>query len=75
MTLMNVTVNLSAAEMAQIKLLTAITNEGDALTKAAREFLRISQLRELKGTSGNVDYTDASETMEALELREGNLHE
>ncbi len=67
---MSVTVNLSADEVAQIKRFTDIANEGDAVTKAAREFLRVVKLRELKAASGNVDYQDAGEALEALELRE-----
>ena len=67
---MTVTLNLSADEVAQIRHFTAANNESDALTKAVREFLRISQLRELKDMSGKLDYADISETMEALELRE-----
>ena len=68
---MSVTVDLSADEVAQIKHFTELNNENDAVTKAAREFLRVSQLRELKAASGKVDYQDVGEAMEALELREG----
>ena len=67
---MTVTVNLSLEEMAQIKRLTDLENENEALTKAAREFLRVTQLRELKAASGKVDYQEVGEAMEALELRE-----
>jgi hypothetical protein len=67
---MSVTINLSSDELAQIKRFTDIENESDAVTKAAREFLRLVKLRELKAASGNVDYQDAGEAMEALELRE-----
>ena len=67
---MSVTVNLSSDEVAQIKRFTDIDNENDAVTKAAREFLRVVKLRELKAASGNVDYQDAGEAMETLELRE-----
>ena len=45
---MSVTVNLSSEEVAQIKRFTEIENENEAVTKAAREFLRVIQLRELK---------------------------
>ena len=38
-------------------------------TMAAREYLRVVQLRELKAMSGKVDYQDAGDAMEALELR------
>ena len=67
---MSVTVDLSAEELAQIKRFTELQNEREAVTKAAREFIRVNQLRELKGASGKVDYSDMGETMEALELRE-----
>jgi len=67
---MSVTVNLNSDELAQIKRLTELDDESDAVTKAVREFLRVSQLRELKAASGRVDYQDVGAAMEALELRE-----
>jgi hypothetical protein len=67
---MSVTVNLSSEEVDQIKNFTELKDESDALTKAAREFIRIYHLRELKNASGKVDYEDMSNAMEALELRE-----
>jgi hypothetical protein len=67
---MSVTVNLSSDEVAQIKRFTDLENENEAVTKAAREFLRVVQLRELKAASGNVDYHEVGEAMEALEIRE-----
>jgi hypothetical protein len=45
------------------------------VTKAAREFLRVVQLRELKAASGKVEYLEAGEAMEALELRERQMHQ
>lgn len=67
---MSVTVNLSPEEVIQIKRLTELQDENAAVAKAAREFLRVTQLRELKAASGNVDYVGAGEELEALELRE-----
>lgn len=67
---MSVTVNLSPDEVAQIKRFTEITDDSDAVTKAAREFLRLLKLRELKGVSGKLDYQDLGNTLEELELRE-----
>jgi len=67
---MSVTVNLNSDELAQIKRLTELDDESDAVTKAVREFLRVSQLRELKAASGRVDYQYVGAAMEALELRE-----
>lgn len=65
----SVTVNLNSDELAQIKRLTEIENENEAVTMAAREYLRVTRLRELKAASGN-DYEDVGGAMEALELRE-----
>jgi hypothetical protein len=67
---MSVIIDLSSDELAQIKRFTDLENEKEAVTKAAREFLRVAQLRELKGVSGKFDYQHMGETMEALELRE-----
>jgi len=72
---MSVTVNLSPDEVAQIKRFTDLKNENDAVTKAVREFLRVVQLRELKAASGKVDYHEAGEAMEGLELRERHLNQ
>jgi Arc/MetJ family transcription regulator len=69
---MSVTVNLSAEEVAQIKRATEVSDEKEAVAKAAREFLRVAGLRELKGASGKVDYKGVGEEMEALELRESH---
>jgi len=70
---MSMTVNRSLDEVSQIQRFTELENESEAVTKAAREFLRVMQLRELKAASGNVDYQDVGEAMEALELRERRL--
>jgi len=75
MLLMSVTVNLTSNEVAQIKRFTELEDEKEAVTKAAREFLRVAQLRELKAASGKVDYQDAGDAMEALELRERHLNQ
>lgn len=72
---MSVTVNLSSQEVAQIKRLTELENESEAVAKALREFLRVGQLRELKVASGKVDYQEAGESMEILELRERPLNQ
>jgi hypothetical protein len=72
---MSVTINLNSEELAQIKRFTELENENEAVTKAAREFIRVSQLRELKSASGKLEYQDVSEAMEALELREGHTNQ
>ncbi len=62
-------------EVAQIKRFTDLEDENQAVTKALREFLRVAQLRELKAASGNVDYRDVAQNMEALEFREGGSNQ
>ena len=72
---MSITVNLSAEEVAQLKRATEVDDEKEAVTRAIREFLRLSSLRELKAASGKVDYVGVAEEMEALELRENRPEE
>ena len=67
---MSVTVDLTLDEVTKIKQFTALASESDAVTKAAREFLRVSELQELKASSGKLDYQEVGDAMEALELRE-----
>jgi hypothetical protein len=67
---MSVTINLSSDEVDQIKRFAELQNETEAVAKAAREFLRMTQLRELKAVSGKVDYCDGGDELEAMELRE-----
>ncbi len=67
---MSITINPSPEEIAQIKRLTELANETEAVAMAAREFLRVAQLRQLKAASGKLDYSDQSEALEAMELRE-----
>ena len=47
--LMSITIDMPANEIAAIKKLTHLDNDAEAVLRAAREFLRLSGLRELKG--------------------------
>ena len=67
---MTVAVNLSDEEVSQIKRITRLEDEAEAVTKAAREFLRISKLKQLKSVSGKVDFDLDWEELESLELGE-----
>jgi hypothetical protein len=67
---MVVTVHLTDEELAQIKRITREETETDAVAKAAREFLRISELRQLKAVSGKVDFELNWRDLESMELRE-----
>lgn len=67
---MSLTVDLTSDEVAQLRQITCVEDDAAAVTKAAREYLRLSRLRELKAVSGKVDYEDPSEQLESLELGE-----
>jgi|ABSQ01.1.fsa_nt_gi Arc/MetJ family transcription regulator len=67
---MGVTVTLSTDELAQVKQLTQIDSDSEAVGHAVREFLRLYQLRQLQSVSGHVDFVDQSEQLESLELGE-----
>jgi metal-responsive CopG/Arc/MetJ family transcriptional regulator len=59
--------------LAAIRQLTNSQNDSEAIEKAAREYLRISRLRELKSASGMVDFDLDWQQLEALELQEPGL--
>ncbi len=67
---MSVTVTLTSEELAQIKQITKLDSDCHAVEKAAREFLRLSGLRQLKAVSGKVDFEDNWQELESLELDE-----
>ena len=58
---MSITIQMSDQDVAAIKELTQLQDEGEAIKKAAQEFLRLSRLRELKLASGKVEWSDQSE--------------
>lgn len=70
---MSLIVDLTSDEVAQIKKITRLQDDAAAVTKAAREYLRLSRLRELKAVSGKVDYDDESAQLESLELGESGF--
>jgi hypothetical protein len=67
---MSVTVELRDVEIAQIKRFTGLDSDSAAIAHAAREYLRVAQLKELKTASGTVDYQENWHSLEALELKE-----
>jgi hypothetical protein len=56
-------------EIDALKQLTHRENDGEAIIAAAREFLRLSRLRELKSASGKVEFEDNWQELEGLELK------
>ena len=67
---MSITIEMSAQEIAALKQLTRLDNDAEAIIWAAREFLRLSRLRELKAVSGKVDFESNWQELEKLELDE-----
>jgi hypothetical protein len=53
---MTIHIELTAQEIASLKQITKVDSDGEVVTRAAREFLRLNRLRELKAVSGKVDY-------------------
>lgn len=70
---MSITIELTTNEIAQIKQLTKIGDDSEAVMKAVREFLRFSRLRELKAASGKVEFEENWQELEELELHECDL--
>ena len=67
---MSITIDMPAQEIAAIKELTRLENDAEAVIKAAREFLRLSRLRELKAISGKVEFEANWQELEERELGE-----
>ncbi len=65
---MSITIDLTPQELAALKAITKLEDDATAVSKAAREFLRLTRLRELKAVSGNVEYDSNWQHLEQLEL-------
>ena len=70
---MSINVEMTAQEIASLKQLTRLENEADAVAKAAREFLRLGRLRELKAVSGKVEFESNWRELEESELKESGF--
>ncbi len=70
---MTITIDLPEAELNQIKRITNLPDDAQAVVRAAREFLRAAQLRQLKTVSGKVDFENNWEELERLELAEAGF--
>ncbi len=70
---MSITIEMSAQEIAALKQLTRLDNDAEAIIRAAREFLRLSRLRELKAVSGKVQFQSNWQELEELEFQESAL--
>ena len=70
---MSLDVPLTPQEVFALKRITNAQDDAQAVAQAAREFLRQAHLRELKAASGNVEFDNNWQQLEALELSELDL--
>lgn len=70
---MSLLIELPAQELADLRSVTKHDNDSDAVIHAAREYLRMSRLRELKAASGKVDFDLNWQKLEEKELGEIGL--
>ena len=67
---MSITIELTEQENTEVKQITKLNGDSEAVSKAVREFVRLRRLRELKAVSGSVEFDDHWQELETLELRE-----
>ena len=67
---MSISVELTQDELAQLQQITRLPIPADAVSQAAREYLRLRRLRELKAVSGKVDFENNWRELESRELNE-----
>jgi hypothetical protein len=67
---LSITIELLPQELAALKQITKLDDAAEAVLQAAREFLRVSRLRELKQASGTVEFDNNWKELEQLELGE-----
>jgi len=71
----SIIIEMAAQEIAALRRLTRLENDAEAVAAAAREFLRLNGLRELKAASGKVDFEANWQELENRELAESTLPE
>jgi hypothetical protein len=71
----SIIIDMPAQEIDAIKKLTRIENDAEAVTQAAREFVRLVGLRELKSACGKVELESNWQDLEELEQHESGLPE
>ncbi len=70
---MSINIDMPAQDIAALKQITNLDNAADAVVAAAREYLRLRRLRELKAVSGKVDFQANWQELEDLELAESDF--
>lgn len=67
---MNISVELSGEELVDLQNVTRQSNQAEAVRLAVREYLRMIRLRELIAVSGQIEFDDNWQELEAAELSE-----
>ena len=57
---MNLALQLTERELSELRERTKVTDSAEAVTRAAREFLRIYRLRELTSTVTSFEYDESA---------------
>ncbi len=70
---MRITIEMPAQEIAALKRITRLEDDAEAIIQAAREFLRLGRLRELKAASGKVDFELDWQELENIELADSPI--
>ncbi|HSU69465.1 MAG TPA: hypothetical protein VLJ39_21445 [Tepidisphaeraceae bacterium] len=70
---MSITIEMPTHELAKLKTITHCDDDAQAVLQAAREFIRLTGLRELKAASGKVELTGEWPEQEAMEIQECSL--
>jgi hypothetical protein len=67
---MSISIELPASELALLRQMTRSDDDAEAVVRAARQYLRLSRLRELKEVSGKVELNGDWQHLEEVELAE-----
>jgi hypothetical protein len=71
---MNMVLDLTERELTELRERTNTIDSGDAVSRAAREFLRTCRLRELTAMAGRLDYDEQTwRELDASELSQPEL--
>ena len=70
---MSISIEMTPKEVAALKQLTQLDDDAGAVAQAAREYIRLSLLHQLKAASGKVDFNLNWQELEDLEVGESSL--
>ena len=65
---MAITIDFPPNDLARLKEMTRVDDDAQAVVQAAREYMRIVGLRELRKMSGNVEFEETWRELDRIEL-------